>query len=75
MDTRLIDSICKQIYRRFPEVAGAQPRIQAQDSPARSHYLFIFKASGKTENGKAIARVVRAVVSEQGKIIKVTTSH
>lgn len=81
MDSRLVDTVCKQVYTRFPEVTGCAPKIQLQavdeTSPARRapSYLFIFTGKGITANGKPIARTVRVVVSERGKIVKMTTSR
>jgi hypothetical protein len=37
--------------------------------------LLVFQGYRATADGKAINRIVRVVVSEQGKIIKVTTSR
>ena len=65
-------SICEQVYRRFPEVAGIQPRIQDQ---AGDHLLLIFHATAKTADGRSIPRTVRIVVSPAGKIVKMTTSR
>ncbi len=79
MDPKSIDSVCKQIYRRFPDLAGSKPKVTAQklagESAPSSNYLFVFKGQGTTQTGQAISRIVRAVVSKEGKIIKVTTSR
>lgn len=64
--------ICDQVYRRFPEVAGAQPRVQEQPG---DHLLLIFHGSGKAADGRAIPRTVRVVVSPVGKIEKISTSR
>lgn len=77
MESKYVDTICSQIYRRFPEVDGARPKVQAQ-APAGSetvNYLLTFKGSGKTEDGRSISRIVRVVASERGKILKITTSR
>ena len=80
MDDRHLDSICKQIYKRFPEVSGSRPKVQAQKLPsgsndAPSQYLMVFQGTQTTADGKPIKRIVRVVVSEQGRILKVTTSR
>jgi len=76
MDSRLVDSICSQIYKRFPEVSGSRPKIQEQPGMGGGvNYLLIFKGSGTTSDGKRISRVVRVVASDRGKIVKVTTSR
>ena len=80
MDDKHLDSICKQIYKRFPEVSGSRPKVQAQkltsgnnDTP--SQYLMVFQGDQATADGKSIKRILRVVVSEQGRILKVTTSR
>jgi len=77
MDSKLISSVCNQIYQQFPEVNGSQPRVQNQstDKQGNSNYVFIFRGKGTTADGKSIPRVVRATVNENGKILKVTTSR
>jgi hypothetical protein len=80
MDDKHLDSICKQIYKRFPEVSGSLPKIQSQKSPlgsgdAASQYLLVFQGNRAAADGKSIHRIVRVVASEQGRILKVTTSR
>ncbi len=81
MEPRFVDAVCQQVYTRFPEVNGCAPKIQLQPAgePGAAKkapsYLFIFSGKGLTANGKAIARTVRVVVSERGKIVKMTTSR
>ncbi|HVN56390.1 MAG TPA: hypothetical protein VMT46_18835 [Anaerolineaceae bacterium] len=77
MDARTIETINKQIYRRFPEVDGAAPKVQAQPgaSEACPNFLLTYKGSVTLEGGKKMPRIVRVVASDRGKIIKVTTSR
>jgi hypothetical protein len=72
MDRKLIDSISKDIFRKYPEVNGIQPEVRAQ---GQSLHLLIFKGKAKTEDGHSITRTVRVVVDENGKIVKTTTSR
>jgi hypothetical protein len=64
--------IYEQVYRRFPEIAGTQPRVQ--DQPGNK-LLLIFHSSAKTSDGKNMPRTVRVVVDASGKIIKTTSSR
>lgn len=81
MDGKVVESICRQIYRRFPEVAGSKPRVQTQPLPTKGaekpspNYLLIFRGSAKAEDGRSLARTVRVVTDGRGKILKVTTSR
>lgn len=72
MDRQVLNSVCEQIYRRFPEVSGSQPKMQSR--PGDQH-LLIFSGSSAAADGRSINRTVRVVVDPAGKIIKVTTSR
>jgi len=81
LDPKIVDSITKQIYRKFPEVAGNRPKVRAQvppktvDESAPSTYLLTYKNSVEIPGGHIIPRLVRVVVNLQGKILKITTSR
>jgi hypothetical protein len=72
MNRQILDSVCSQIYRRFPEVSGSQPKVQSRPD---DHALLVFQGKGKTADGKSITRTVRVVVDPAGKITKVSTSR
>jgi hypothetical protein len=84
MDPKMVKSIAAQVYRRFPEFAGIQPKVRMQTAPqakstyAQPTYLLTFRSSATaiSSTGEiSITRWVRVVVSESGKIIKITTSR
>jgi hypothetical protein len=72
MESKYIDSVCKQIYKKFPEVSGVEPKITTRPE---NQFLLVFKGSGTTADGHTIQRVVRVVVDSSGKILKITTSR
>jgi hypothetical protein len=72
MERQQLSSICEQIYRKFPEVSGKQPKVEPQSGDKT---LLIFSGSAVAADGRKIARTVRVVVNQSGKIIKVTTSR
>jgi hypothetical protein len=74
MDENLLNSICNQVYKKFPEVNGIRPKLQAMSKGTTSQHILIFSGKAKTASGTSIARVVRVVVSSEGKIIKMSTS-
>ena len=74
MDTDILSKICSQIYSKFPEVNGVRPKVQTQGKSGDTKYLIIFTGSAKSSSGTVLSRVVRVVASENGKIIKITTS-
>jgi len=71
MNPFTLAAICRQIYQKFPEVHGVIPKERAMGTQT----LLIFEGSAQTANGKSIKRTVRVVVSEDGKILKTTTSR
>lgn len=72
MNRQLLANVCEQIYRRFPEVSGSQPKVETRPG---DQFLMIFKSSGRTADGHAINHAVRVVVNQDGKILKATISR
>lgn len=72
MEAKLLKSISEQIYKRFPEVKGSQPKVHPHQG---DQILLIFQGKGIAADGRTIVRTVRVVASQSGKIIKTTTSR
>jgi hypothetical protein len=80
MDSSQIKSISQDVYRRFPEFAGIQPKVQKQAPPSKASggpqtFLLTYKGQANLPDQKTLPRWVRVVANEQGKIIKITTSR
>jgi len=84
MEAKVLKSVTSQVYKRFPEFAGCKPKVRQRNSAQpksasnSSTYLLTFQSSARvtTSSGsKQIPRWVRVVVSDKGKILKVTTSR
>jgi hypothetical protein len=85
MDAKTLKSVVDQIHRRFPEFSGVKPKVTKHGSASQAHlaksgptYLLTFHSSNRTSaaaESKTISRWVRVVVTEQGKIMKVSTSR
>jgi hypothetical protein len=84
MDPSVLKAVVAQVYRRFPEFSGCQPKVRLQDAPQpksiaiKPTYLLTFHATARAQSAtgsKSLPRWVRVVVSEKGKILKVTTSR
>jgi len=81
MNQKQVDKISKEIYRRFPEVNGKKPQIRKRQlvkkrSILRSNtYSLTYRGQSKTLLNKTMPFYVRAVVNEDGKILKITMSH
>ena len=74
MDEKTLSAICEQVYHRFPEVKGARPKLQPMSKGPVSQHVLIFSGKAMSEGGKSIQRVVRVVVGDNGKIVKMSTS-
>ncbi len=72
MEKKLLNTICNQVYLRFPEVKGHTPQIQPHGDTGQ---VLIFKGQAVGADGKEIQRIVRVVVNSDGKIGKITTSR
>jgi hypothetical protein len=72
MERKLIENICKQVYKKFPEVNGIQPVLSERPE---NQTLLVFKGSATTADGHAIQRIIRVVSDQTGKIVKMTTSR
>ena len=85
MDAKLLQTISQEIYHRFPDLRGRRPRVQAVKpgqtrsaglaSTNNASYLLVYSGRATTSTGKQMPYTVRVVVNEQGKILKISTSH
>ncbi len=72
MEKSQLAAICKQVYRRFPELDGRQPKVKAQ---GEDQVLLIFSAKVSSANGHAMEKTVRVVASASGKVLKMSESR
>lgn len=72
MDKPTLAAICKQVYRRFPEMEGHSPRVKTQ---GEDQVLLIFSTTVTSANGHALAKTVRVVAGANGKIVKMSESR
>ncbi len=72
MDSGSKSLVCTEVYRQFPEVKGASPKIT--NLPG-DKYQLVFRGKVKTEDGKTLPRTVRVVADETGRIVKLSTSR
>jgi hypothetical protein len=71
MNPQVLSNVCKQVYRKFPEVDGVLPKVQARPE---GNLSLVFSGTAKAADGHLIPRTVRAVVNPDGKILRMTTS-
>lgn len=75
MNAKSLQKIEDRIYRQFPEVAGKRPKVTQQKSGRAANYLLTFSGRADGPGGRSIARTVRVVADEGGRILKVSTSR
>lgn len=86
LDPKIIKKVSEQVYRRFPEIAGAKPSIKnqpagknkkytAKNEDGFTNYLLTYRGSVNVGEGKKMGRWVRVVVDNRGAILKMTTSR
>lgn len=71
MESKLIETINRQVYKKFPEVSGISP---SQSPRPGDQVLLVYKTSVVTADGRSMERAVRVVADAGGKILKMTTS-
>jgi hypothetical protein len=84
MEPKILETLTKNIHRRFPEVAGIKPKVRKQpipkssqaqkEKPGTQNYLLTFNTVVQGPAGQKIARWIRVVATPQGKIVKISTS-
>jgi len=81
MDSKAIKVINKTVYRRFPEMIGASPRVQANSAAQPKGlfsvptYVLTYQGRGANPNGRVIHRQVRVIANDKGKILRISTSR
>jgi len=73
MEAKYIKSISTHVYRKFPEMKGIKPKVRLQ-STGGSKYLLTFQTVVELALGRSMPRWVRVVASDDGEILKITTS-
>ena len=66
------EKVNRKVYRQFPELEGKSPSVSARPDGEK---LYTYHGSVSLPNGRSMSRVVRVVVSENGRILKLTSSR
>lgn len=80
LSSAILRKISQEIHRRFPETAGAQPTVRSQKPPhagddSPTNYLLSFRGKARTADQKNIQTIIRVVVNDQGRILKISSSR
>lgn len=74
MNTKWIDKISEEVYRKHPDLKGVKPKLAPRQGEETSDTLLVYQKKVSGPGGKSINRIVRAVADEKGKIKKISTS-
>jgi hypothetical protein len=87
INSKLVQTVNQEVYRRFPQLDGISPKVEARPGQGgaakQTAYCLIYstnvavKSPGKAQGGSAssLPWLVRVLVDDQGKILKITTSR
>lgn len=76
MDKALIQQVSRQVACSFPEMAGVTPTVRRQPAERGSEqYLLVYKGKAELPGDRTLQRIVRVVVDERGRILRMTTSR
>ena len=45
MQRTILDKVCQQVYRRYPDLKNKHPKVTSQGN---ERYLLVFSSAGKT---------------------------
>ncbi len=76
MHKSLVEQISREVARSFPEMVGVRPTVRRQEAGrnANPQYLLVYKGKADLPGGRLLNRIVRVVVDERGRIVRISTS-
>jgi hypothetical protein len=74
LKSKTIDKVSREVYRKHPDLDGVKPKVTPREGASSNETLLVYQKKVSGPGGKSINRIVRAVVSEDGEIKKISTS-
>jgi hypothetical protein len=74
LKAKLIDKVSEEVYRKHPDLKGVKPKVAPREGEEASGTLLLYQKKVPGPGGKSINRIVRAVVDDNGRIKKISTS-
>ncbi len=71
MEKQTLEKINHRVFRKFPEMRGIKPSVRRRGEVIQ----LIYRSQARTPDGHILNRWVRVLVTPEGKILKMTTSH
>ena len=74
MKKEAVEKITRTVVRQFPEMDGVRPAVKSEES-GNDRYLMTYKGAFDLPDGNTMKRIVRVVASDQGEVIRMSTSR
>jgi len=75
VDDHTLARITKKVAQQFPEIEGAKPSIRKERTPTgQIQFVLTYRGKASLPGGRTMQRVVRVIVNESGRVIKMSTS-
>lgn len=74
MNAKYINKASQEVYKKHPDLKGVKPKVTPREGAKSTDTLLVYTKKVSGPGGKQINRIVRAVVDENGKIKKISTS-
>ncbi len=71
MDKSALDRICRDVYRKYPEVDGVRPRQRSMENGGS---VLLFETRVTTGDGRPMHRTIRVSLSADGRVLKMSAS-
>lgn len=72
MDPKIIAAVNQTIYSQHPYLNGTSPEVTLLEN---KNSLLIYRGEVKTDSAFVLPIILRVVVDQNGKIVKITTSR
>jgi len=74
MNAKYINKASQVVYKKHPDLKGVKPKVTPREGSKSTDTLLVYTKKVSGPGGKQINRIVRAVVDENGKVKKISTS-
>ncbi len=74
MKKEAVEKVTHKVVRQFPEMEGIDPAVKSEQS-GDDRYLMTYKRAFDLPDGNTMKRIVHVVASEQGDVIRMSTSR
>ena len=74
MKTEAVQKVSHKVVRQFPEMEGIKPAVKSEKG-SDDRFLMTYKGAFDLPDGNTMKRIVHVVASEEGDVIRMSTSR